>query len=82
MYAVHGKDYTLGCIPCVLYVASGNAIDWAHGEAEVKYAYSLELRDTGLFGFLLPPSQIIPTGEEIFAFHVSVARDMISEYGA
>ena len=40
----------------------------------------MELRDTGLYGFVLPPDQIIPNGEEMFAFHVSIARQIISEY--
>ena len=31
--------------------------------------FSIELRDTGLYGFILPPEQIIPTAEEAWAFH-------------
>ena len=31
--------------------------------------FSIELRDTGLYGFILPPDQIIPTAEESWAFH-------------
>ena len=30
---------------------------------------SIELRDTGLYGFILPPEQIIATAEEAWAFH-------------
>ncbi|XP_071538310.1 carboxypeptidase B-like [Panulirus ornatus] len=44
--------------------AAGGSDDWAKGEANVKYSYTIELRDTGEYGFLLPPEQIIPTGEE------------------
>ena len=73
-------DYEIGCIPCVLYDASGSATDWAAGAAEIPYAIAMELRDTGSYGFLLPPSQIIPTGEEIMAFHVSIAEQMIQEF--
>merc|ERR1712038_1420379 len=29
--AVHGKTYETGCIPCMLYIASGSSTDWAHG---------------------------------------------------
>ena len=66
-----------GCIPCMLYIASGSSADWAHGEAAIPFTtrcrplipvvtphLSMELRDTGLHGFLLPPDQIIPTAEE------------------
>ena len=34
----------------------------------------------GEYGFLLPPEQIIPTGEEIWAFHVSAANQVIQEF--
>ena len=80
MHAVHGKNYEVGCIPCLLYIASGSSADWARGEAGIPYTYSIELRDTGTYGFLLPPRQIIPTGEEIVAFHVSAAQQIIQEF--
>ena len=81
LYAVHQKTYEVGCIPCVLYTAAGTSLDWALGVAGVPYVYSIELRDTGLYGFLLPPDQIIPTAEETWAFHVVAAQQMISEFG-
>ena len=80
--AVHGKDYEVGCIPCMLYIASGGSLDWALGVAEIPYSIGMELRDTGTYGFLLPPDQIIPTGEETWAFHKSVGRQIIEEFGA
>merc|ERR1711936_1440598 len=75
--AVHGKTYEVGCIPCLLYTASGSTIDWAHGVAGIFMTVSMELRDTGLYGFLLPPDQIIPTAEETWAFHASVMRELM-----
>jgi len=75
--AVHGKYYETGCIPCLLYPASGGSIDWAHGEAGIGFATSMELRDTGNYGFLLPPEQIIPTAEEVWAFHHTVIRELM-----
>ncbi|CAG0886880.1 unnamed protein product [Darwinula stevensoni] len=54
--------------------APGPSDDWAKGAAGIKYAYTIELRDTGTFGFLLPPEQIIPTGEETWAAIMAVAR--------
>lgn len=80
LYGVHGSKYEVDCIPCLLYVASGGTLDWTLGEAGIPYSYAMELRDTGVYGFLLPPDQIIPTGEEVWAFHMSVARDMIQEF--
>ena len=70
----------VGCIPCMLYVASGGSLDWTLGELGIPYSYGMELRDTGAYGFLLPPEQIIPTGEEVWAFHLTVARELIKEF--
>ena len=39
-------------------------MDWMKAVAGIKYCYEYELRDTGTWGFLLPPSHIIPSGEE------------------
>ena len=37
LFAVHGEDYTVGCWADILYTSSGTSIDWAHGEAGIKY---------------------------------------------
>ena len=83
LYAVHGRKYDVGCIPCLLYIASGKSKDWAFGVAGIPYSYGMELRP-GRFasnGFVLPPDQIIPTGEETWAFHQTAARMIIDEFG-
>jgi hypothetical protein len=42
------------------------------GAAGVKYAYTLELRDSGRYGFLLPARLILPSGKETWvALHAS-----------
>ena len=64
----------------VCCVASGGSLDWTLGELGIPYSYAMELRDTGEFGFLLPEDQIIPTGEEVWAFHMTVAREIIKEF--
>jgi len=76
--AVHGKEYETGCIPCMLYIASGSSADWALGEAGIQFSISMELRDTGYYGFILPADQIIPTAEEVWAFHTTAIRDIYS----
>merc|ERR1711892_1034128 len=81
LYNVHGKFYEVGCIPCVLYTAAGTSLDWALGVAGIPYVYSIELRDTGSYGFLLPADQIIPTAEEAWAWHEVAARQIIEEFG-
>merc|ERR1719362_2593649 len=82
LHAVHGEYYEAGCIPCVLYTAAGTSLDWALGVAHIPYVYSIELRDTGAYGFILPPEQIIPTAEEAWAFHKVAAEQMITEFGS
>jgi len=62
----------------MLYIASGSSTDWAHGEAGIGFTTSMELRDTGANGFLLPPAQIIPTAEETWAFHITVIRELMA----
>lgn len=63
----HGKQYRYGSSSNVLYSSSGGADDWVKGVAGVKYAFTIELRDQGNRGFLLPAKEIQPTGEEILA---------------
>ncbi len=61
---VHGKDYT----PeqgSDLYITSGDSGDWLYGVHNIA-AFTIELRPKAIAegGFVLPPSQIIPTWEE------------------
>ena len=54
--------------------ASGVSCDWVHDEIGVTFSYILELRDQGRYGFLLPPEQILPTGEETYAGIVGLVK--------
>lgn len=47
-----------------LYPATGTCSDWFYDQG--VYSYTFELRDTGFFGFVLPPEQILPTAAENF----------------
>jgi len=47
--------------------AAGASDDWYKGSLGCRYAFTTELRDTGYYGFELPASQIIESGEELFA---------------
>ncbi|KAK9507608.1 hypothetical protein O3M35_007428 [Rhynocoris fuscipes] len=76
---VHGTEYTVGTSPNLLYPTSGSSDDWAKGRAGIKYSYTIELRDKGDYGFLLPASQIIPTGRETFAALKSIAKQIIHQ---
>ena len=43
-----------------------------------RFAFTTELRDTGLYGFVLPPEQIIPSGEEMWAGFEVVIKKILS----
>jgi murein tripeptide amidase MpaA len=61
--AVHGHVYQAGPIYDTIYQVSGSSVDWVYGDQGI-WSMTLELRDTGEYGFLLPADQIIPTCEE------------------
>lgn len=65
--AKHGMTYQFGPVYTTIYPASGVSVDWVYGQNKPQrtiLATTIELRDTGQFGFLLPKEQIIPTCEE------------------
>jgi len=50
-----------------LYPAAGNAIDWSYADAGL-HAITMELRPQDMeIGFVLPPDQIVPVGDEVLA---------------
>jgi Zinc carboxypeptidase len=65
IFSVHGQDFTNGQGSRILYIAAGTAHDWVYGTLG-PLAWGIELRDRGQSGFVLPPEQIIPSGEEMF----------------
>jgi hypothetical protein len=76
--AVHGTKYEYGPISTTIYPASGSSADYTYGVCNVTYSYGVELRDTGRYGFLLPPDQIVPSGEETWAAVIALAQVIIS----
>merc|ERR1711894_784020 len=72
--AVHGTTCDYGSIANIIYVSSGSSADWAYGKANITYSYGVELRDKGQNGFLLPASEIIPSGEETLAAILALAN--------
>lgn len=61
---LRGTKYEFGTSAIKLYPAAGGSDDYAHGKANIRLAYTIELPDTGNYGFVLPPSEIIPVGQE------------------
>eukprot|EP00004_Rigifila_ramosa_P006325 TRINITY_DN1702_c0_g1_i1.p1 TRINITY_DN1702_c0_g1~~TRINITY_DN1702_c0_g1_i1.p1 ORF type:complete len:425 (-),score=118.92 TRINITY_DN1702_c0_g1_i1:44-1285(-) len=72
IFSVHQKQYTSGTWFSTLYESTGVAQDWWHNDIPSSvsgfraYAYTIELRPTtSVPGFILPPEEIIPQGEEL-----------------
>lgn len=65
--AVYGTNFTAGPICQTIYQVSGASVDYASENANATYSMTVELRDEGNFGFILPPQQIKPSAEEMWA---------------
>ena len=61
--SVEGHKYAYGEGAPTLYAASGGSADWSHFSG-IDISYTIELRDTGNYGFVLPESQILGTCRE------------------
>ncbi|KIX94840.1 uncharacterized protein Z520_09530 [Fonsecaea multimorphosa CBS 102226] len=59
----------------------GSALDFFYHDLDVKLAFQIKLRDTGTYGFLLPKSHILPTGQEAYEGVVGLGRWMLGNHG-
>ena len=81
---MHCNIYEVGTIPQLFEPENnplGFSLDWVLGVAGIPYVYGMELRDTSWFGFYLPAHEIIPTAEEVWAWHEVAAREIMEVYG-
>lgn len=60
---------------------AGSVMDWFYQELKAHFSYQIKLRDHGLYGFLLPQEEIIPTGQEMFFVMKYVADYMLGNNG-
>lgn len=74
--AVHGTQFKSGPVCSTLYPVTGTAVDYVNDVVEADYTFTAELRDSGNHGFVLPPEEILPTGEETFAGVLYLLRNM------
>jgi len=74
--AVHGTTFTGGPICNTIYQVSGDSVDYALENAGAKYSMTVELRDTGNYGFVLPANQILPSSEEMWAGLAYLLKNM------
>ncbi|XP_041455879.1 carboxypeptidase B-like [Lytechinus variegatus] len=89
---VHGKEFTYGAGAEIMYAAAGSSKDFGYADFEptgddkngglgCKYSYTIELRDTGEYGQLLPEWQIQPSYEEIYAAVRAMGDHILRELG-
>jgi len=71
---VYGTRYEVGSVTELLSPGAGGSDDWAYGSGIFKYSQTVEVRDTGLYGFLLPPELIVETAIETWAGIQAVSR--------
>jgi len=77
---VHGTTYQYGTISNIIYPASGSSVDYTYGALGIVQSYGVELRDLGQYGFMLPESQIVPSGQEtIESLYVMVNAIVIGQ---
>lgn len=67
-----GVQYTAGPIGSTLYLAAGGSVDWSYG-ARGALSWTIEVRDTGGYGFVMPPAEILPCARENFAAAMTMA---------
>ena len=65
--AVYGTAFDTGPICNTIYQVTGGSVDYVYDVTTAEYSFTVELRDTGEFGFVLPPNQIAPSAIETFA---------------
>jgi murein tripeptide amidase MpaA len=65
--AVYGTTFQTGPICNTIYQVSGDSVDYAYEVSKTEFSMTVELRDTGNYGFVLPANQILPSAEEMWA---------------
>nr|XP_054773451.1 carboxypeptidase B-like [Lytechinus pictus] len=89
----HGVVFNYGAGAEILYACSGVTSDWGYGTYSqhggntdgglgAKYSYTVELRDEGQHGFLLPEDQIQPSYEEMHAAVRALGAHVLNEMSA
>jgi murein tripeptide amidase MpaA len=68
-----GLQYTVGPVGSTLYLASGGSVDWTYGDRGAL-SWTIEVRDTGAYGFIMPPAEILPCARECFAAAMAMAE--------
>ena len=74
--SMDGHDYLAGPVYTTIYPASGGVNDWAYGSLG-HLSYCVEVRDTGTYGFVMPPAEILPNARENFAGALALMEETL-----
>jgi len=76
-----GVKYTTGECAAIMYACSGTAHDWAFSKG-IKQSYCVEVRpgENAASGFVLPPSKIHPTSQELLAGVLGITGEAVPKY--
>ncbi|KAF8363368.1 hypothetical protein PRIPAC_90291 [Pristionchus pacificus] len=78
---MYGTKYQFGTGPEIIYGFAGGSTDWATEKINVKYSYTIELRPlyTAFNGFVMRPSELVPTARETWNGVRVVMDEVIKE---
>lgn len=71
MRAATGMNFRVGSIADTIYVATGSTVDYAYDTFDCVASVTIEVRGND---FVVPPSQIAPSGTETYEALLAVAR--------
>ena len=74
MRNVHKQTYDVGSVCDVSYSATGQSLDWTYHSVDIKWSFTANLRDQGVYAFLLPSDQIVAAGQELMAGLLELAK--------
>ncbi|KAL2432797.1 Inactive metallocarboxypeptidase ECM14 [Exophiala dermatitidis] len=80
-FQAHQKDHSSKRTRIQADAQGGSALDFFYHDLLVKFSFQIKLRDTGNYGFLLPRSNIVPTGEEAYEAVVGLGRWLLGNRG-
>jgi murein tripeptide amidase MpaA len=75
--AVNGKNYTAGPSGSTYGLTAGCIDDWTYGNQGLMSG-TIEVRDTGTYGFVMPTSEIIPNAKENFAAAMTMMEKLLA----
>ncbi len=77
IFASGGKTYNAGPIFTTIYPASGGSVDWTYGDQGV-FSYTIEVRDTGTYGFVMPAAEILPNARENYEAAMTMMEGLLA----